>query len=423
MICNNIVGVLFVPVVIGLIEPLRYGIWITIQSTLNWFNLFDLGLGGGLRTRLAQALANNDDNLARRYISTGYAFLITLVTIVSVVFIISQRWISWVKVFNAPTEFASELNLLMIFVVLFFLTRLILQLINSILIAFQMTFVSSMVNFTSHLGSLLVILFLFKKITPSLFLIGFVYTLSPLILVFISTVYFYTLGRLKGYRPSFRCIDFSCLKPIMNLGAFEFVDRISFIIIMSATNLIISHVGSPKDVVPYSVTMRFLGFFVTSFTIATEPMTPAFTEAYTKNDEPWVKRVIHKINATSIAAVIIIFVLIPFLKPIIEFVLRGKVSVPYSVIFLCSILVSNRILSVIFGRFLTGIGKLRLMVLTTAFSATIYLPIVRVFSKYFVWGVLGVIAAQICVELPIAFVKYLQTKRVITHTATGLWNK
>lgn len=423
VLANNIVGMLFIPVVIGMIEPIRYGIWLTVQSTLNWFNLMDLGLGGGLRTRLAQALAVDDRDLARRYISTGYAFLITMMASVALVFVLVQRHINWVKVFNAPTEFASELSLMMFFVVLLFLAKFIMALINNILTAFQMTFISSLVSFIGHLSSLLVIFFLFMKITPTLFLIGLIYSLSPVLVLIATSIILFSQPRFRDYRPSLRFIHRSALKPIMTLGVFEFIDRVSFIVILSATNLIISHLGSPKDVVPYNVTMRFLGIFVTINTNMTMPMTPAFTEAYTKNDQPWIKRVLRKTNLVGISLVAIMILSIPILKPIIDFMLRGKVSVPLSIIILASILVSQRMLSGVFGRFITGIGKIRLVVLTTAISATFYLPFVWVLSKKLMFGVLSVIIAQICVEFPIALVKYLQTRKVLAHTATGLWNK
>lgn len=422
MILNNIVGILFIPVVIGMIEPVRYGIWLTVNSVLNWFTLFDLGLGGGLRTRLAQALAREDHLLARKFISTGYAFLTVIVALIVLAFIIAQRYISWTRVFNAPKLFANELQAMMFFVVLFFLIKFILQLLSAILMAFQMTFVSSLVNFIAHLGSLLVIFVLFKFIDASLFLIGFIYTLSPLIVFAAVSIYLF-VGRFKRYRPGLKFVDVSCLKPIMNLGVFEFIDKVSFIIIASATNIIISHIGSPQDVVPYNVTLRFMGLFLTVYGIATEPMTPAFTEAHTKNDEAWIKRVLRKTNHLSLAGVGLIMLLIPVAKPALEFLLRGKVEISWSIIILVAILVSNRMLSAIFGKFLTGIGKIRLIVMVTAISAAIYLPLVYFLKGSLAFGVLSVVIAQILVETPIALVKYLQTKRVLNRTATGVWSK
>jgi len=59
MILTNLISFLLMPVVISYLDVTKYGIWLTINSVLAWVFLLDLGLSGGLRTRLAQALAKN----------------------------------------------------------------------------------------------------------------------------------------------------------------------------------------------------------------------------------------------------------------------------------------------------------------------------------------------------------------------------
>ena len=39
---------LLVPVTIDYLNPMRYGIWITLSTILSWIDYFDLGLGNGL---------------------------------------------------------------------------------------------------------------------------------------------------------------------------------------------------------------------------------------------------------------------------------------------------------------------------------------------------------------------------------------
>ena len=56
-ICCNL---FLVPLTINYINPLQYGIWITISSIITWMSFFDIGLGNGLRNKLAQCLAIND---------------------------------------------------------------------------------------------------------------------------------------------------------------------------------------------------------------------------------------------------------------------------------------------------------------------------------------------------------------------------
>jgi hypothetical protein len=40
-----------------------------------WISFFDIGINNGLRNKLTAALAHNDYNLGRKYVSTTYAIL------------------------------------------------------------------------------------------------------------------------------------------------------------------------------------------------------------------------------------------------------------------------------------------------------------------------------------------------------------
>ena len=61
------------------------GLWYTILSMLTWINLFDLGMGNGLRNRLTEALALGDHKAAKEYISSTYAALTVVILPVMIV--------------------------------------------------------------------------------------------------------------------------------------------------------------------------------------------------------------------------------------------------------------------------------------------------------------------------------------------------
>jgi O-antigen/teichoic acid export membrane protein len=55
-VLNVAIQFLFVPILLGYLSPIKYGVWVTIGSVINWLYFFDVGLGNGLRNRLAEAL-------------------------------------------------------------------------------------------------------------------------------------------------------------------------------------------------------------------------------------------------------------------------------------------------------------------------------------------------------------------------------
>ena len=48
---------LLVPLTINYLNIEQYGIWMTLLSIMSWVAFFDIGLGTGLRNKLAEALA------------------------------------------------------------------------------------------------------------------------------------------------------------------------------------------------------------------------------------------------------------------------------------------------------------------------------------------------------------------------------
>ena len=80
-----LVSLLLVPITLNYLDSEKYGIWLTISSVIFWFGFLDIGLGNGLRNKLAEALAGGDLKLAQKYVSTSY-FVLALISFSSIVF-------------------------------------------------------------------------------------------------------------------------------------------------------------------------------------------------------------------------------------------------------------------------------------------------------------------------------------------------
>ena len=60
-ICNIIINLAYVPLLINSLNQDRYGIWLTITTIVSWIAFFDIGLGNGLRNKLAESIACKDE--------------------------------------------------------------------------------------------------------------------------------------------------------------------------------------------------------------------------------------------------------------------------------------------------------------------------------------------------------------------------
>ena len=126
-----------VRITIGYVGPEEYGIWTTLSAFIAWFGFFDIGLGNGLRNKFTEALAENNYDLARTYVSTTYAGMALILGGLAVLFLIAFPFIDWMLVFKSSPEIAKSLKYLIIIVFIFFMLRLVLGLISVILTADQ----------------------------------------------------------------------------------------------------------------------------------------------------------------------------------------------------------------------------------------------------------------------------------------------
>jgi O-antigen/teichoic acid export membrane protein len=77
-----------------------YGIWVVILTFINWIIFFDFGITNGIKNKLTEALSNNDYELSKEYISTGYVILFILFFILFFIFLIVSYFINWQLIFN-----------------------------------------------------------------------------------------------------------------------------------------------------------------------------------------------------------------------------------------------------------------------------------------------------------------------------------
>ena len=82
-----VVNLALVPLTIHYLTPSKYGVYLTISSMIAWVSFFDIGLGHGLRNKLAEAIARNDLSKAKAYVSTTYISIAVFLVLILAIFI------------------------------------------------------------------------------------------------------------------------------------------------------------------------------------------------------------------------------------------------------------------------------------------------------------------------------------------------
>lgn len=417
-----LIGLLYVPLLLDYLTQEKYGIWITLTSILGWFSFFDIGLGNGLRNKLTQTLAKDDLDLGRKYVSTTYALLICIFSVVLVVFHLSNFFLNWNSILNTKTIENSELYILTSIVFTFFIIRFIAHLISVIYLADQKPSVTKMIATTGNLLSFLIVLLLTKiTLNGNLILLGTIISAIPvLLLIIISITSFNT--RYKQLKPSIRKVDFKLSNGLINLGAKFFFLQVAYIIVFSTSNIFITQFYGPAEVVVFNIAYKYFYVPVMVFSIVMSPMWSAVTDAYTKSDFIWLKKTLKHLNMFSLLFAIGIIIMIFISNWVYKIWVGDKVQVPFGLSVLLGIYAIMQVAIAPYSSFINGMGKLKLTVSATFFGITVYLILIYVFGRLFN-NSMGVVMAILCTHVIGAIIQPTQTYKLLNRTAKGIWNK
>lgn len=417
---DTIAYLLIIPVTIGYLNSYEYGIWLTINSILTWIYSFDIGLGSGLRNKLAIAIAANDDNLGRKYVSTTFFSLIVLMSFLALLGIVICSNIDWYAILNTVPMKVPNLNAVILSSFAIFCITFVLNFIGNVYQAVQLPAVTSGIGVFSRLLSLVVIFILSKFTKGNLLYVAVVYSISPTILYLV--MYPITFNWLyRKFSPSLRFFNISLLKDLCSLSILFFILQISGLVLFSLTNLLISHLFGPDMVTPYNIANRYFSIVSMAFAVIIGPIWSATTDAYEKNDIGWIKKTSNHILLINIGASILLLVMVA-ISPIIYKIWIGKaVEIPISLSFWMAIYIVIYIWSMCYSTFLNGMGKLRLQTYNTFGVAILFFPICYFLGDAF--GIIGVILGMCLLNIPGLLFNILQFYLIINGTHKKFWLK
>lgn len=273
------VGLLLVPMTIDYINPVQYGVWLTISSIITWMNFFDIGMGNGLRNKLAASLALKKYDEAKKYVSTTYA-LLALIAIGLFVFIfLVSPFIDWRGLLNIPKEVPDDIHFVVLIVLSSFCVQFVVQLINTVLTASHEPAKAALISFIGQLGVLIAVYFLRKTVPGSLSVLVLTLTLIPVLSLMVASLFFY-VTKLKPITPSFDKIDFSYAKSILNIGGAFLILQLGAIVLYQTNSIIIAKTMGMEAVTEFNVAFRLFSIITMVFSIIITPYWSAFTEAY-----------------------------------------------------------------------------------------------------------------------------------------------
>ncbi len=413
-----------------------YGVWVFISSFLTWFVVFEVGLGSGLKNKLAEAVAKGELELARTYVSTSYAIMSLVIGVVSIIFFIAAYYIDWVSFYvsdkSTPEDIArlstmgKELTILSYVVFGFFFLRFAIKLITDVLLAYQR---SGLSNSLGPLGNILClpIIYLLTFFTKgSLLYLGLTLSAVPVLVLAGTSIWLYT-HEYKAIAPSLKYVKFEYGKNLLNVGVRFFIIQISAIVIFQSAIFVTSRFLGPSAVADYDIGFKLFSMIQIIFTIIAQPYWPAFTEAWVKEDFSWIRRTVKSLLKIWVGFVALGIVMY-FASDLIFYYWIGPerlkmIEIPYMFRLLLVLAFLIFTFGMVFNMFINGVGKVMLQTYCLVIGVVLFIPSIYFFLEYLQWGIEGVVMSMIIANFYSLIVAPIQYYKIINNKAHGIWNK
>lgn len=201
-----IVQFLIVPLSLQCLTKYEYGIWLTINSILMGIDAIDVGLGNGLRNRLAEAMALDNHEMARRQVSTTFFMLVMIMLPLIVLFAVSMQFVDCNALMNVSPELVPDMRGILVASVAIMGSTFIFKFIGNMYMGLQLPAINNLLVVLGQTVSLGVLFVLSLLGHSSLMTVAVAFTASPLLVYLIAYPVSFC-GKYSFLAPSLRFFD------------------------------------------------------------------------------------------------------------------------------------------------------------------------------------------------------------------------
>lgn len=354
------------------------GLWFTILSLLNWILNFDLGIGNGLRNKLAASVALKKDYLTRHYISSAYFSVGMIVILISCAFPLLLYNADLNRILNISPGLLSPhaLYISIVIVLVGVMLQFWVRLISSVLYALQRSSVNNFLVLCTN-----VLILLYAKFAPSgtndynVIAMSIVHGVAVIVPLFAASFWVFG-GQLRYALPKWKYVTQKYVREVIGLGGIFFFIQIAYMVIMSTNEYLITITASNSDNIPYQAYYKLFSLGSTVFALMLTPIWSVVTKAKAENNYLWIKKTYHRFLWLGALFCVCEFLILLFVQPLMN-VWLGKgflnISIPFCLYFATfgSLMIFISILS----SFANGIGRLKSQALCFGLGAVLKVPL------------------------------------------------
>lgn len=415
---SAIVVLLMVPLTLSCLGAYKNGVWLTVSSLLVWLDQMDIGLGSGLRNKLAVYIAHDDKEKARQIVSSTMAMLTVIIIPVMLILLLLVSYTDVYSFLNVDRQAIPELQAALTAAVVLVCMTFVLKFIGNVYMGMQMPAISNLLVSLGQSLALLLTWWLYIEGTATFYWIVVVNTLSPLVVYLLAYPFTFYL-KYPELKPSLSCVRLRTAVELGNIGVKFFWIQLAGIMQFMTANLFISKYFTPEMVTPYQIAYRYMSLIIVMFTVVCMPFWNATTDAYERGDMDWIRKANSKLSFLTLLLGCLLIVMVSVSPWVYSVWIGTGCNVPFSITLMMAIYVFILVVSMRYSYFLNGIGALRLQLYTTV-SAVIFIPVACIVSKYTDDIVWFMVTMCLC-SLPGTIINIIQFNKILKGKAKGIW--
>jgi O-antigen/teichoic acid export membrane protein len=283
---SSLVALISLPLVVRYLGKEQYGIWVTVATMAGWLNLFDLGLGIGLKTEIAAATGRGDDDAIHGLVSAASVLsLVVVVPAVAMVWSLGSV-INWPSVLNASNRIqATELRLLAQTTLTIVLVAVWTNLGYAIVHALQR---GRWANYFQAGASVVCLIATVAAARLQASLPWLAVALMGPTAAGPALLWLYAAIRDRRLRPKLGTSK-AFAKRLMGTGLSFFALQLAVLVVFQMDVVIIARTNGPENVTPFSVATRAMSFGTLIVGTYLNALWPAYGEAAARGDWEWIR--------------------------------------------------------------------------------------------------------------------------------------
>ena len=401
------------PILVDGLGDDRYGIWVFVESIIQYLALFDLGITAAVVKYVAKFNATQDKEEVNRVYSSSIAIFSALGLLVGLTTAIYALWGGLPR--SIDSELAFDARIMIALLGFNLAVGLPLSVYNSIVSAIELYWVKNIVQVVMLILRSLVFLWVLSM-GWGIVAIGISITVFSLLQhLTLLAIAHYTIPSLKF---SFALITSSTFRQVGNYSIWSFLTAISSRVSFQTDAIVIGFFLDPASVTYFAIAARLVEYSKSFVRSATTVLTPRFSVLDSLQNYEEIRRLLIRGARTSLWVTCFISQGLIFLGPDFIGVWMGeRFKVNSSpVLIILSLPLFLFLSQSVSARVLFGIGKVRPFACAAALNATLNLGLSLVLVQY-----CGIVGVAIGTAIPCCLQAFLVAYIVCRATELSKW--